>query len=319
MFSPPGAVSSWLFGSSVRYFTLSHLWFLWYLLVFATVAPLVAVGAEIVGSRLPRRFPGSNVDTTRTSVAASPAPNSGGVVTDVSVDRSSGNGMAEWLIRWNVIPALVGLISLPCLLLTRPFFGWSLGLAAGIGRAFPDFLWHVELDMPFYFAFFLWGWWLHRKQDLLPSVGARWWSSLTIGLIAFLISWSFSRRFSMQSTLPHYALLRLTGYFCYAVGSAYLSWGFLGLFQRFANAPTRLGRYLADTAFWVYLLHQALLFPFLAWLAPFQLPWWLNGSLSSLMTIMAALLFYECLVRATPLVRLFGPGSAVRPNTLYSS
>ena len=40
-------------------------------------------------------------------------------------------------------------------------FGWSLGLATGIFRGVPEFLYHAEPDMPFYLAYFLTGWWLY--------------------------------------------------------------------------------------------------------------------------------------------------------------
>ena len=118
----------------------------------------------------------------------------------------------------------------------------------------------------------------------------------------------------MQTQSPNYSLIRLLGYSLYAVGSAYTAWAFLGAFQRFADRSSVVGRYFADTAFWVYLLHQALLFPFLAWLTPFKLTWWINGGLASLMTIATSLLLYESFVRPTPLNQLFGPGSSSRSN-----
>ena len=310
MFSPPGEVSTRLFGMSVKYFTLSHLWFLWYLLIFATAAPLVAIiSGFITGQRGNDRDdvirPADGDTTNHRTEGASSAP------VDVLRPRSDTavDQFAASIIRWQLMPLLIGMLSLPALLMTRSPFGWSLGMAAGIGRGFPDFLWHLEFDMPFYFIFFLSGWWLHRMRATLPAVASGWWINFAIGLAAFLAASTLSRQYAMQTQLPNYSQLRLVGYTLYAVGSAYTAWAFLGAFQRFANRPSVFGRYLADTAFWVYLLHQALLFPFLAWLTPFKLTWWINGSLASLMTIAASLLLYESFVRSTPLNRLFGPGS----------
>jgi hypothetical protein len=281
-FGPPGAVSSWLFGSSARFFTLSHLWFLWYLLVFASATPLAA---KILGWVV------------------------------FWIKPTTQNTFAGFIVRWQLAPLLLGLLSFPFLLMTRPFFGWTLGLASGIGRGFPDFFWHLESDMPFYFTFFVIGWWLHGRRDELPVVAAGWWFNLAIGLLAHAAAMTLSHKYASQTTLAYYSELRLAGYGLYAIGSAYTAWGFLGVFQRFANHPTAIGRYLADTALWVYLLHQALLFPFLAWLAPFKLVWWINASLASLLTSAAALLVFESLVRPTPLNRLFGPGTSLRRNT----
>ena len=281
MFSPPGEVSTWLFGESLRYFTLSHLWFLWYLLVFLTAGPLVAwLAAQAI---------------------ARPAAKWIGPV----------EGLA---LRWQLVPLVVGLLSIPLLLMASGPFGWSLGLAKGIGRGFPDFAWHLETDMPFYFAGFMAGWWLHRQRDGLPIVASAWWINLLIGVGMWAGAAALSRAYAFRPDAAHYATLRLVGFSLYAISSAYTCWGFLGAFQKFADRPSVVWKYLADTAFWVYLLHQALLMPFLAWLAPLGLPWWANAGAASLLTTAAACLLYESLVRPTCLVRLFGPGPGSRES-----
>ena len=260
---------------------MNHLWFLWYLLVFASITPLIAW----IGQTVPK----------------------------LAQDR-----MKTWEARalgWPTVPLILGLVSVPALLATGSFFGWSLGMASGIGRAFPDFLWTFEPDMPFYWLYFAAGWWLYRQRESLDRLGRGWWLNLSAGLAFYLAAGGLSQRYQSQLDLPHYALIRVTGYSLYAVGSACSAWGFLGFFERHANRPSIVGRYLAETAFWIYLLHQALLFPFLAWLAPFHLPWLLNGLTATALTSAAALLIFESCVRPTPLNRLFGSGNLWRrPN-----
>ncbi len=315
MFSPPGEISTRMFGPLVKFFTLSHLWFLWYLLIFATAAPFVAMflGVIIGQTRYGTGEAKASGDGDSAAIGSEEARSA-----PVDVSRSGSptivDRLSEWFADWQLLPLIIGLVSLPALLATHSPFGWSLGLAAGIGRGFPDFLWHLELDMPFYFIFFLSGWWLHRMRELLPTVASGWWINFAIGFAAHWAATSLSRTYGMQTQSPNYSLIRLLGYSLYAVGSAYTAWAFLGAFQRFANRSSVVGRYFADTAFWVYLLHQALLFPFLAWLTPFKLTWWINGGLASLMTIAASLLLYESFVRPTPLNKLFGPGSSSRSN-----
>jgi glucan biosynthesis protein C len=192
------------------------------------------------------------------------------------------------------------------------FFGWSLGLASGVFRAFPDFLFRLEPDMPFYLAYFLTGWWLHRQRDSLPDVARVWLPSLLVGVLAHTAATSLSATYARQTGLPQYDLIRLSGYSLYAVGSAYTAFGFLGFFQRYIDRATRIGRYLADTAFWVYLVHQPLLAPLLSWFAPIGLPWWLQGLLVAALATAAALLLYEAIVRPTPLIGLFGPTAQSR-------
>ena len=207
-FGSPGRVSSWLFGSSVSYFTMNHLWFLWYLLVFASITPLIAW----IGQTVPK----------------------------LARDR-----MKTWEARalgWPTVPLILGLVSVPALLATGSFFGWSLGMASGIGRAFPDFLWTFEPDMPFYWLYFAAGWWLYRQRESLDRLGRGWWLNLSAGLAFYLAAGGLSQRYQSQLDLPHYALIRVTGYSLYAVGSACSAWGFLGFFERHANRPSIVGR-----------------------------------------------------------------------------
>jgi hypothetical protein len=130
-----------------------------------------------------------------------------------------------------------------------------------------------------------------------------------LGCVAFAAAGAVSGAFAPKTTMPHYWLIRLGGYCLYSVASAYLAWGFLGFFQRYLDRPTRVGRYLADTAFWVYLAHQELLGPAVHWLAPLHLYWWAQALLASLMATAAALGLFEILIRPTPLNHLFGAAS----------
>lgn len=278
-FSPPGYVSTWLFGAAVPYFKLYHLWFLWYLLVFATVTPFLSRGYQSLAGHW---------WTARRDSA------------------STGSGGLDWL------PICIGVASIPALLPLQSAQGWTLGLAMGIGRAFPDFLWSFEPDMPFYLIYFLGGWWLYHRRDRLTELAANWSYHLLLGLVFYAGASMLSRHFAQQTALPYYTGLRIVGYSLYAFGAVYTAWGFLGLFQQYADRPTVIGRYLAETSLWVYLLHQVLLIPILFWLAPMTLPWWNRGLAATGLTMAASLLLFESCVRPTPLMLVFGPGASSR-------
>ena len=183
----------------------------------------------------------------------------------------------------------------------------------------PDVLFQYQRDMPFYLAYFLTGWWLYRLREGLPDVARLWLPSLLVGGLAFVAAGFVSGTFAAQTDLPHHGLIRLGGYALYAVGSAYLAWGFLGFFQHHLDRPSRIGRYLADTAFWVYLVHQTILGRTLRYIPPLPLPWWGQALLASALTTAAALLLFEIVVRPTPLCHLFGSAGprrrATRPET----
>jgi surface polysaccharide O-acyltransferase-like enzyme len=276
-FGPPGGgIADMLFGRFTRFVQLNHLWFLWYLLVFVTVAPFLTKGLSWL----------------------TPPPQGG--------DR-----IGVRLIRWGLAPLLLGIASTPALLMTSSPFGWFLGLAPAIFRAFPDFLLHLDPDMAFYLAYFLFGWWLHRDRAALPSLAQTWLPNLLIGLGAFWAAMNLEQQYGGFNRLPNRGGVRLVAYAIYCVGSASTSFAFLGVFLRHFDQPSRTWRYLADTALWVYLIHQPLVLLGLA-ARPLNLPWWALTALVSASTIVASLLLYELVVRPTPLIDLFGPSSPRR-------
>ena len=279
----PG-LSMLVFGQYSRYFELNHLWFLWYLLIFITIAPAVTKAIGWVFHSL------------------SPA---------------AADHLGRKVIRSALIaPLALGFLTTPALILSEPGqFGWGLGLPATIFRAFPDFLLHVDTDMLFYFIIFLMGWWLHLERTALPEMTRAWIPNMLLGLVAFAGSAWMSDFYSTKPQHPQYQLMRAISLTLYALGSASTVFGVLGMFQKFFDKATPVGRYLADTALWVYLVHQPLVLIGLYWFSPFQWPWYALTAAVSVFTIACALVLYEAMVRPTAMVRLFGPAGARRPAT----
>ena len=279
-FGPPGGgLADKIFGQYTRFVQLNHLWFLWYLLVFVTVAPFLAKGLAL----------------------ATPGPSPEG-----------GDRLGLRLVRLGLAPALLAIVATPALLMTTPMFGWFLGLAPAIFRAFPDFLLHLDPDMLFYFAYFAAGWWLHRERDALPSLAKAWMPNLLVGLGAFGVAIGLQEDFGGPNATGGRPYIRPIAYAVYCLGSACTGYAFIGVFLRYLDHPSRTWRYLADTALWVYLIHQPLVLIGLAACRPLNLPWWALTAVVSTSSVVAALLLYEALVRRTPLVRVFGPAPARR-------
>ena len=235
--------ASWQIGCSgdtARLLELGPLWFLWYLVVFVTVAPFVS---NVLGW-----------------LALRPAPE--------ATDR-----IGQCALRTGLAPLILGVASVPALMAAAEPSGWTLGRAAGIPATFPDFLFQYQPDMPFYLGYFLAGWWLYRMRDGLPDVARLWLPTLVLGTVAHVAAASLSEPHAGPTGTAASALIRAAGFSLYAIGGSCTSIGFLGLFQRYVNRPTRVGRYLADTAFWVYLAHQELLQgPIGAWLGACSFP-----------------------------------------------
>lgn len=283
-FGADGKVSERIFGSSDRYFHLNHLWFLWYLLVFVTLTPPVVWCLDRI---------------VRVAI----------------LTRA-----ADWLGRWFtgpiLFPVALGLVGVPALVAAAGPFGRGLGLSLAIFRGFPDFLWQLDPDMGFYAIDFLAGWWLYRQRMALPTLAKLWLLNLIVGIAAFSTAMWLNPRFgppgSAPATLSDSA--RMAGLALYSLGSAFTAVGLLGVFQRFFDRPTRTGRYLADTALWVYLAHQPLVIVGLAVVGPLGWPWWAQTAMVSVGAVAFGLLLFEAIVRPTPLIHLFGPAGRSSPD-----
>lgn len=280
----PSPIAERLFGESSRHLSLQHLWFLWYLLVFSTLAPPVAAGA---GWLFLRHNP-------------------------EAIDH-----MGLRALRLSLVPLLLGLVSVPAMMVVPPISpeNWSLGLATAISNVFPDVLFRYQPDWPFYFVYFLAGWWLYRMRHGLGDVAENWLPCLLIGTVAHVAAVVISESCAPRTGLPNYNLVRLGSYTIYALGGAYTAFGLLGFFQRFLDRPTRIGRYLADTAFWVYLVHQGLLTRYaIGWVSPLALPGGAKALLATAIAVAISLASFELIVRPTPLIHLFGPASSKRSS-----
>jgi hypothetical protein len=260
-------------------FNFEHLWFLWYLLVFVTVAPLLTVP---LGWLLKK-----------------PAP---------FLDR-----VGRWLLRFNLAALILGLIALPAVL-HGSGADWTLENPAGFMAVLPDCFVQYYSDFPLYFLYFLAGWWFFRLRDGLPSVARYWLWNLALGIAGFALSQALNNGHGAQPNAAHYAQYRLAAFTLYAIGGACSGLGLLGFFQRFLDRPTRLGKYFTDTMLWVYLVQIAIIPHVLPWIQSDRTAWW-EATLAGVVVVTAiALAMFELFIRPTPLVHIFGPASLAYPR-----
>jgi hypothetical protein len=278
---PARTLADRLFGTYSRYFNMEHLWFLWYLLVFVTVAPFVAM----IFSRIPMGRGSERL-----------------------------NRFGAALLRYHLIAPVLGLIALPALMHARGYFGWALANPIGFLAPFPDFMYQYHPDLPHYFVYFLTGWYLYRLRSGLDDLIRSWLWCLALGIACFVASQRLSNAYAFRPDAPHIAWIRLGSFALYSVGAAFNTFAFVGFFQRYLNKPTRLGRYLADTILWVYLVHIPLIPFLLGWIQPGRAPWWVDSLAGMALITGVALLLYELIVRPTPLVHVFGPPQSPRPR-----
>lgn len=153
----------------------------------------------------------------------------------------------------------------------------------------------------FYAIFFLFGWMLWRNGDLLPRVERDPWSRFTLGVAAGALAWFLSED---PLGLPGVLTAVWTVSFAAGFASWFTLFGVWGLFARYLPAEKPVIRYMADAAYWVYLMHFVFLIFFQRLLIGTGLGPLLKLGLATGAATGLALLTYGTLVRYTPIGRV---------------
>jgi glucan biosynthesis protein C len=109
------------------------------------------------------------------------------------------------------------------------------------------------------FGFFIVGWLLYLHRDLLPTFRQNAWRPIAGAIAALPVAvWSTRERlFSPEELQP---LAGVVAGMSNSVLAACMTFGLLGIFQtRFDQQPSRLGQYLSDASYWIFLIHLPLL------------------------------------------------------------
>ncbi len=156
-------------------------------------------------------------------------------------------------------------------------------------------------DLPvlmLYCAFFGLGWLFARQPEAIARFGRL---AVPNVVLALASGWAVLRLSEFQSDPghPQYAAAHVGFVASYAT----LMWTLvalsLGFFRKFLHEPRPAVRYLADSSYWMYLVHL----PVVVWLqvavAEVNLPWWVKLPGISVATVFLALVTYDLFVRST--------------------
>lgn len=149
-----------------------------------------------------------------------------------------------------------------------------------------------------YGSFFGLGWLLDRQPDCITNfsrlTGSRGvMAGLGIGVTLYL------GRFQLDPSHPHHALAHHGYNVGYAIMMWSLVWLTIGMFRRWCDQPRPGVRYLADSSYWMYLIHLPIVIWLQVALAELALPAVLKLGLISGATIAVALITYDLFVRST--------------------
>jgi len=146
--------------------------------------------------------------------------------------------------------------------------------------------------------FFVFGWALWRHQQALFALYTRRWAAFALaGLPLFLATGGLVEA-QRAGQLPGWNLPLWIAY-VYNGASWLWSFAFIGLFLRYLQHPHPVLGYLADSSYWVYLLHLPLTIGFGALLFGAPLPALAKMTLNVAATTAVCLASYHLLVRYT--------------------
>jgi glucan biosynthesis protein C len=105
--------------------------------------------------------------------------------------------------------------------------------------------WLPNLGILTYFlAFYITGWLLYRKKELVNTLKEFDITITTIGIIVFVVKIFYGSQMNL-TTLQ----------FLNSITTCSLTVGIIGLFLRFADSPNDKITYIVNSAYWVYLIH----------------------------------------------------------------
>lgn len=243
------------------YFPLTHLWFLYYLLIFYAAASLlraVAAGLDPAGRAM--RL----------------------------ADR-----LITWVVNSRVLVLVLGLPAAWVLYDLQPWALW-----AGIPTPDSSLIPQLPALAAFGTAFAV-GWLLHRQQALLASLQRSGGLYLAAG-IALTVFCLYRGGLSIAAAAgagEGWPKLGLA--LAYTAAGWCWSFGILGLALRYLNEENRAVRYLSDASYWIYLAHLPLVMALATLLGPLPWPALVKFPVILAATLVVLLASYHYLVRPT--------------------
>lgn len=145
---------------------------------------------------------------------------------------------------------------------------------------------------------FLFGWLLHRRSSLMESFSQLTWLKFILCIISILVTIKLSG-FEMKQSHSDYILLKTGFMLSYGIMMWSLVSIAIGLCKRLFSGPSKLIRYIADSSYWLYLIHLPLVIGLQIAFAELAIYWFIKLLCIFTITILFSILFYDAFVRST--------------------
>jgi glucan biosynthesis protein C len=258
MKSHGGALPTRFHGGASRSIPLTHLWFLYYLLIFYA---LTLTGRAIIVGWIDSR----------------------GVIPRIT-DR-----VIRLLLNSYAAPFVLAAPFAACLYITRPI--WVIPM--------PEFGLTPQPSAIIEFGTaFLFGWLLHRQVDLLSALARGWALNAAFAISATAAAWTVvGAPLAFDARVP--SPVRLAYALVYAI--AVWTWVFaiVGFAVRYCFRPRASIRYVADSSYWMYLVHAPLVLALQTLVMYWPGSWMVKFPFILLVAFSLLLLSYRYLVRFT--------------------
>ena len=145
-------------------------------------------------------------------------------------------------------------------------------------------------------VFFVYGWLVYARREVLEGFRNRAWMHLVFGLLLHgIYLYALHRGYGADGAERDH-LLAIA---CLALSVWFLVYGWAGLFLRYLDEPSATWRYVSDASYWMYLVHLPLTVALPPLLARFDVPSGIKFSLVLGATAAITLMTYHYGVRAT--------------------
>ncbi len=143
---------------------------------------------------------------------------------------------------------------------------------------------------------FLVGWGMHRQLSLLQTLKKYWMVNLALALAATAISLSITGISPMQMPVTD-DVEKLSYAFAYSVAAWSWTLALIGISLRFLSHASPSRRYLADSSYWVYIVHLPIVMALQVACSLINWPWWLEYPLMLCIGFAMMLGSYQWFVR----------------------